>query len=25
VRYVDLFVGLQRQARDAKRGLWGRR
>ena len=25
VRYVDLFVGLQRQARESKRGLWGRR
>jgi len=25
VRYVDLFTGLQKQARDAKRGLWGRK
>jgi len=25
VKYVDLFVGLQRQAREAKRGLWGRK
>lgn len=25
VRYVDLFIGLQKQARDAKRGLWGRK
>ena len=25
VRYVDLFTGLQRQAREAKRGLWGKR
>lgn len=25
VRYVDLFTGLQKQARDAKRGLWGKR
>ena len=25
VRYVDLFTGLQRQARDAKRGLWGKK
>ena len=25
VKYVDLFVGLQRQAREAKKGLWGRR
>ena len=25
VRYVDLFAGLQKQARDAKRGLWGKR
>ncbi len=25
VRYVDLFVGLQRQARENKRGLWGKR
>lgn len=25
VRYVDLFVGLQKQARDAKRGLWGKK
>ncbi|MDO8729785.1 MAG: thermonuclease family protein [Candidatus Omnitrophota bacterium] len=25
VRYVDLFIGLQKQARDAKRGLWGKR
>lgn len=24
VRYVDLFTGLQKQARDAKRGLWGK-
>ncbi len=25
VRYADLFVGLQKQAREAKRGLWGRK
>ena len=25
VRYVDLFTGLQKQAREAKRGLWGKR
>lgn len=25
VRYADLFVGLQKQARDAKRGLWGKK
>jgi micrococcal nuclease len=25
VRYVDLFTGLQKQARENKRGLWGKR
>ena len=25
VRYVDLFIGLQKQARENKRGLWGRK
>jgi micrococcal nuclease len=25
VRYVDLFTGLQKQARENKRGLWGRK
>ena len=25
VRYVDLFTGLQRQAREAKKGLWGKK
>ena len=25
VRYVDLFTGLQKQARENKRGLWGKK
>lgn len=25
VKYVELFVGLQREAREAERGLWGRK
>jgi micrococcal nuclease len=25
VKYADLFVKLQREAREAKKGLWGRR